>query len=467
MNARQNFAIDIESVSSNIRNSGKLKDENSKNLDEVEGTDKFSPTPIKIHHLQPEAIARLGMKSGSRFKLNGSQSIRSAVTHSRVFSIIEHAVGEDTCKYEEVTDEYLVKRGLQHDSINNWMMYAYFLGLILCLGCSNAWNSATVWGYGAVIVSAVIAGLAYTALVTIVAEMMTMLPFSGGMATFARSAFGPYVGYLVGTCEAWEYTLFGAQAVWQSGIVLSTAFNVDQNFAPLFWFFTVGLVLGCHVAGTKYVMLFICMTLFINMSAMVILIIPSLKTIDPWNNALYQAEFLTNLTNPVTGQQPTDLYTLMFPFGTIGIFQTIPTLMWTFLGIEAAPLCCEESIGFIENSPRIALKAQATMWFLVLGDINFELALDPLIDVFVTTYNITAGDSAYNALYCCLFLPNLLLAIACYSFACSRQVYGLSHVGYYNKKLSVVWQQTKVPIGSISMTLIFFMIVAVEHFKFI
>ncbi|KAJ3006266.1 UNVERIFIED_CONTAM: hypothetical protein HDU68_004181 [Siphonaria sp. JEL0065] len=308
-------------------------------------------------------------------------------------------------------------------------------------------------------------------------EMMTMLPFSGGMATYARAAFGPYVGYLVGTCEAWEYTLFGAQAVWQSGIVLATAFQVDLNYAPLFWLVTVGVVLTCHILGTKWIMRFITLCLIINISAMVILILPSLKTLDPWNNALYAAENLVNpvtgepanFTDPVTGEKKYDLTSVMFPFGSIGIFQTIPTLMWSFLGIEAAPLCCEESVNFIKNSPRIVFKAQFTMWILVLitmiivpmlspGDTN--MALDPLIKVFQAAYGIEDYSVHYNILYCCLFLPNLWLALACYSYACSRQIYGLSHVGYYEKKLSIVWPKTKVPMGAVAMTLGFFMVVA-------
>ncbi|ORY53595.1 hypothetical protein BCR33DRAFT_710989 [Rhizoclosmatium globosum] len=447
----------------------------------IEQTDTLTPLPSRKQYSvilnsvrQPSDLGlnpnnpnkKSGMHLGSRNILGGSKM--SSLAHNKLFSAIEHAVGEDTCKYEEVTQEYLEERGLEPESVPEWSMYAYFLGLILCLGCSNAWNSALGWGYGPVFISALIAGIAYTCLVTILAEMMTI-------------AFGPYVGYLIGTCEAWEYTLFGAQAVWQSGLVLANAFSVDFNFAPLFWLLTVGLVAACHFAGTKWLMGLIGITLTINISAMIILILPSLKTLDPWNNALFAAKGFTNpitgeafnYTDPITGNDKTDLYTYMFPFGSVGIFQCIPTLMWTFLGIEAAPLCCEESVGFIKNSPRIALKAQITMWSLVLftmiivpmlspgiGDPTFTSALDPLVKVFQGSYGIADNSVAYNALYCCLFLPNLILAIACYSYACSRQVYGLSHIGYYNKKLSITWQKTKVPIGAVIMTLSFFMLVA-------
>ncbi|KAI8616287.1 amino acid permease-domain-containing protein [Chytriomyces sp. MP71] len=387
--------------------------------------------------------------------------------HNTLILKIEAAVGENTCKYKKVDEVFLKKRKLEENSIGPWSMYAYCLGLILCLGCSNAWNSALVYGYGAVIVSAMLAGLAYTALIVIVAEMMTMLPFNGGMATFARAAFGPYWGYIIGSSEAWEYTLFGAQAVWQSGLVLATAANIaDLNYAPLFWLLTVGLVFALQMAGTRWIMRFIGLTLTINILAMFILVIPSLPSLNVWQNTLFPAQNLQGIAPNVVNA--TDVVTLMFPFGSNGIFQTIPTLMWTFMGIEATPLCCEEAVDFVANGPRVALKAQGTMWFsvIVIMVIVPLLApglsnggLDPLVQTFCSTYNIQAGSIAYNALYCTLFLPNLMLAISCYSFACSRQIYGLSHVGYYSDKLSIV-SKTKVPIGAIIETLILFMLVA-------
>ncbi|KAJ3069123.1 hypothetical protein HDU98_007805 [Podochytrium sp. JEL0797] len=336
------------------------------------------------HHVA-RSSARLGADSAYGFGVSRGTglgasrasglgvSMAGSVMRNKFVAAVERAVGEETCQYEVVTEVYLEKRGLAFQSVSEWNMYFYFLGLILCLGCSNAWNGALLWGYGPVVVSALIAGLAYTSLVVIMSEMMTMLPFSGGMATFARSAFGPYIGYLVGTCEAWEYTLFGAQAVWQSGIVLATAAGVDLNFAPLFWIITVGVVAACHAAGTKWIMRFIALCLFINVSAMIILVLPSLPTSNVWNNALTSATFLSNpitsdpmnYIDPATGQNSTSFSTYLFPFGSNGVFQTIPTLMWTFLGIEAAPLCVEESVDFVKNAPRIALKAQATMWALV------------------------------------------------------------------------------------------------------
>ncbi|KAJ3069125.1 hypothetical protein HDU98_007807 [Podochytrium sp. JEL0797] len=419
--------------------------------------------------------SRLESRS-SRYGIGASMASSAAahsIMQSKLVRIMERVAGEETCKYAEATDEYLEKRGLEPNSVSEWGMYCYFLGLMISLGLSLAWNGALIWGYGPVVVSTIIAGLAYFALVTILSEMMSMLPFSGGMATFARSAFGPHVGFLVGTCEMWEYVFVGSQAVWQSGIVLATAFDANLVFAPFFWILTVGIVAASHVAGTKWVMRLIALGLVINLSAMIILIIPSLKNLNVWQNALLGS---VNLANPITGalmdntdaktgMNSTSLGTYMFPFGSVGVFQTIPLQMWTFLGVEAAPLCCEEAVKFTVNGPRIALKAQATMFALamitmIVVPMLAPGTLDPLIEVFVATYNIQPDSVAYNALYCCLFLPNLLFAMACFSFACSRQIYALSLIGYYPKRLSVVWEVTRVPIGAVAVTLVFFMTVA-------
>jgi L-asparagine transporter-like permease len=82
--------------------------------------------------------------------------------------------------------------------------------------------------------------------------MMTMLPFTGGMATFSRAAFGPYIGYFVGQCELWEYALtIGANMVVVGGSI-TYVLGTYHRLEPLWWILQLLAFVGVQLVSTKF-----------------------------------------------------------------------------------------------------------------------------------------------------------------------------------------------------------------------
>ncbi|KAI9344796.1 amino acid permease-domain-containing protein [Zopfochytrium polystomum] len=391
---------------------------------------------------------------------------------------------EQACEFKNVNTEFLAERVLRSNAVGPWSMYGFFAGLMICLGLSNAWNVGLDYGWGSLGAAAAIAALMYTSLITIISELMVMLPFTGGMATFCRAAFGPYIGYIVGTCESWEYILYAANALQLSGQIFCDMTSADDRYAPFFWPVTIAIVAGAHVAGVRVVFRVSNILFALNVAALLVTIFGSLSAFDPlrWglfiNNgtalkqsaavafspvgvAIHQEEVIKSDTSL---HAAVDLTEAMFPTGLDGVLKSLPAAMWIFLGIEGAPLCAEESMDFIEHSPNCAMHAMMTMVAcaslvvsvnpaLPPGIIPLKSADDPNLESFLATWSIDRYSPLGRFATGSLFLPSTIWTILLYSYACSRQLYSLSKAGYFPSQLSITWSRTKVPIGSLSVTI--------------
>ena len=75
----------------------------------------------------------------------------------------------------------------------------------------------------------------YYGLVYSIAEMSPALPHTGGAYSFARSAMGPWGGFLTGLAENMEYVITPAVVVGAMGLLMQTIvvglFDVGGHFA--------------------------------------------------------------------------------------------------------------------------------------------------------------------------------------------------------------------------------------------
>ena len=80
-------------------------------------------------------------------------------------------------------------------------------------------------GFGGLLIATVVITALYVGLCFSVAEMTAALPHTGGAYSFARSAMGPWGGYVTGLAENMEYILTPAVIVVGIGGYLGAIFH--------------------------------------------------------------------------------------------------------------------------------------------------------------------------------------------------------------------------------------------------
>ena len=93
-------------------------------------------------------------------------------------------------------------------------------------GDFSGWNLGfAVGGWGGMFVGTIIITIMYLGLTYSIAEMSPALPHTGGAYSFARTAFGPWGGFITGVAENIEYVLTPAVIVYFIGTYLTAIFD--------------------------------------------------------------------------------------------------------------------------------------------------------------------------------------------------------------------------------------------------
>src|SRR5918996_2087864 len=109
--------------------------------------------------------------------------------------VAERKVGSVT--YQEVSEEYFKQRGLRRHA-GVWMLWALGVGAVIS-GDYYGWNfGLSTAGFGGLVIATVLIAVMYYGLCYSIAEMSPALPHTGGAYSFARSAMGPWGGFLTG-----------------------------------------------------------------------------------------------------------------------------------------------------------------------------------------------------------------------------------------------------------------------------
>src|SRR3954454_15545901 len=135
--------------------------------------------------------------------------------------------------YREVDHDYFQKRGLRRHA-GKWSLWALGVGAVIS-GEFYGWNFGLgTGGFWGLAVAAVFMAIMYYGLVYSIAEMSPALPHTGGAYSFARSAMGPWGGFLTGLAENMEYVITPAVVVGAMGLlwqeVIVGLFNAGGHF---------------------------------------------------------------------------------------------------------------------------------------------------------------------------------------------------------------------------------------------
>lgn len=299
-------------------------------------------------------------------------------------------------------------------------------------GDFSGWNfGLDVGGFGGLLIAFGILVIMYYGLIFSIGEMAAAMPHTGGAYSFARSAMGPWGGFVTGLAETIEYVATTAVIVFFSASyangITSELLNVSLD-DWVWWIILYAIFILLNASGANISFKFAIVVSIISIGILLVFSVMALTSgLFSWDN-------LFNIA-PEPGQ------TAFLPFGWEGILFAIPFAVWFFLGIEELPLAAEESKDPQRDIPRAGVWARGTLivtgllvLFLNTGILGAEtrLAGEPLLDGF----RAMVGDG-WAAVLGLFALVGLLASLQGIMFAYGRNMYSLSRAGYYPKFLSL------------------------------
>ncbi|KAI9321960.1 hypothetical protein BDR26DRAFT_345712 [Obelidium mucronatum] len=273
-------------------------------------------------------------------------------------------------QYEEKDKKYFEARTLTHSNLGPWQMFSVtFVCLASGLGC-GWWGNTSANGWGSMITATAIMSIWQISVAVILSELMTMLPFIGGLATYTRAAFGPYVGYMIGQCELAEYTIFLAGNLNGLASSLNLLAGWNQKFIPIWWFIIMTFCFGVQVVKNKIFFMCFAFLCFCGITIVLAFTLPQISVVNSGKWA--QRDFFDEMFNgnSTIAAVPYNQMDAMFPLGFAGIIHSIPYMMGDFQGLEIIPLMAEESANFIRDGPKAMFGTSflfiTLYWLLVL-----------------------------------------------------------------------------------------------------
>jgi len=336
----------------------------------------------------------------------------------------------DKLAYTTPDAGYLEKRGLRRHA-RVFHLWALGVGAVIS-GDFFGWNFGLASGFGGMLGALVIMTLLYIGLCFSIAEMSPALPHTGGAYSFARTAMGPWGGYITGLAENMEYILTPAVIVVGVGGYLGAIFRTPPAYAPLWWLACYAIFVAFNVGGVE---MSFRVSIIITICALAILVVfyigaAPLFRLDRW--ALEGGPWL--------------------PKGWFGILTALPFALWVYLGIEQLPLAAEEAHDPARDMPKGILLGLVTLILCSFLTVILNAGIPPgATKITASTEPLFLGFRAIFgqgmrarllALFAC---TGLLASFHTIIYAYGRQIFSLSRAGYFPSWLSVTHGTRKTP----------------------
>ena len=206
----------------------------------------------------------------------------------------------------------------------------------------------------------------YLGLTYSIAEMSPALPHTGGAYSFARTAFGPWGGFITGIAENIEYVLTPAVVVYFIGTYMTAIVGTPDSWQPLWWLVGYVIFVGLNVRG---VALSFSVTVIVTLIALAILVFFFISAI--FSGEFDFAKNAMNIGVDASGAAVAlpDGGGPFLPLGISGVFAALPFAVWLFLAIEQLPLASEELVDPKRDMPKGIMLGMFTLiatGFLIL-----------------------------------------------------------------------------------------------------
>ncbi|WP_454860368.1 amino acid permease [Promicromonospora soli] len=344
--------------------------------------------------------------------------------------------------YTQADGQYFEKRQLRR-SAGFWGLWGIGIAAVIS-GQFSGWNSGLgTTGWGAMLIATVVIAVMYFTMIFSIGEMSAAMPHTGGAYSFARSAMGPWAGFITGFAESIEYVVTTGVVVWFSGVYADSALTLLTGASlpePVWWAIIYAVFVGLNALGASIGFRFSIAVAVISLAVLAFFAVSALAS------GSVDFSRLLDMT-------PADGGSALLPFGSIGILYALPFAIWFFLGIEELPLAAEEAHDPARDIPRASVWGTITLVvfaFMVLflnpavtG--SAALAESPGLDE-PLLHGFRAFMPDQVAAVLALFaLVALLASTQGIIFAAGRNLYSLSRAGYYPKFLSLTGKKHQTP----------------------
>jgi ethanolamine permease len=345
--------------------------------------------------------------------------------------------------YTKVDKSYFEKRGLRRYA-GVWSLWALGVGAVIS-GHFSGWNFGLAQGWGSMLVATVIISVMYLGLTFSLAEMSPALPHTGGAYSFARTAMGPWGGFLTGLSENVEYVLTPAVIVFFIGSYMGGIVGTGPEWQPVWWVGFYIFFVGLNIIGVELSFRVGLIVTVLALACLVTFWVLSAGHLDFNRWAMNVGPGGVELPE---GNGP------FLPNGYMGVLACLPFAVWLFLAIEQLPLAAEESIDPKRDMPKgimagmftLIVSAFVILWLnpSVTGVGSFKLGTsgEPLLDGLRALLGAGSGVATALALVAVL---GLVASFHTIIFAKGRQIYSLSRAGYFPSGLSVTHGTRKTP----------------------
>lgn len=354
--------------------------------------------------------------------------------------------------YQNAGKDYFEKRGLKRHA-RVWSLWALGVGAVIS-GHFSGWNfGIAAGGWGGLFIAAIIIATMYLGLIFSLAEMSPALPHTGGAYSFARSAMGPWGGFITGLAESIEYILTPSVIVFFIGAYMTDIMGTPPHLQPLWWVGCYILFVSLNYAGVA---------LSFKISVVVTLLALAVLAVF-WVSAIPFADFGRWALNIGVGPDGKAVELLngggdFLPFGWAGVFAAMPFAVWLFLAIEELPLAAEESVDPKKDMPKGLIFGLFTLVFSAMmimflnasigateegqlhGSFSLATSSEPLLDGFRVIYGTDIAK-----LLSLFAVIGLIASFHTIIFAFGRQIYSLSRAGYYPAFMSITHGSRKTP----------------------
>jgi len=287
--------------------------------------------------------------------------------------------------YTAAGADYFAKRSLKRTA-GVWGLWGLGIAAVIS-GDFSGWNFGIgSAGFGGMIIAFVIVTIMYFGMLFSIGEMAAAQPHTGGAYSFARSAMGPFGGFITGLAETIEYVATTAVIVYFSASYLDGVTSgllgfslVDQGMAWIWWVVLYIIFIALNSAGAAVSFRFALIISFISLAILAIFVIMAFAFNAVNFSSLWDIE-------------PTEGNTTFLPFGFAAVLGALPFAMWFYLGIEELPLAAEEAHSPAKDIPKAGIVGLITLVIsgvvvlfvntAVTGASAMGGSLEPLLDGF-------------------------------------------------------------------------------------
>ena len=306
-------------------------------------------------------------------------------------------------------------------------------------GQYSSWNIGLQYGLGSMIVAFAIATVFFWILNATIAELASIMPFTGGSSNFATAAFGPMAGCLEGVCFYSELVTFAAASLLTLSLLFCELYNLTPNWEPLFW---------CIIILVS-IPVFMDLKLFLRVNAASTIISVVLLVIFTF----MMIPFATNFTQNITGSNES-----LLPQGGLGVFYSLPYAIWFYVGNEVIPFLSEETVEAPVQVPKGLMAGMGILTAISIpillivpganpGIIAQQFELLPLQLAIEHNFNLNSKDVSTKVIKF-IFLSGFISSWLGCVMGATRSMYALSRAGFLPTNLSITLQRTGLGSGA-------------------